>query len=192
MKGRAGKVLRIMVLMAAMVCLVCPAAFASDTVDIYVNNTLAATYDTTDLGSFTQQDNLYSSYYCKTGIYRYFRAVGPSLADVLDAALIEYNANHGGTDYYLNDLDYLNFYDGTWNTGNIAWSAVRDGVYYETPGGDSADVDPIIAFEYGEDDDPLSDTNCLRNFHGQPSGSPGDDTMSEWCKDLDDIYLTFN
>lgn len=194
MKNRFKVLLGTMVLMVSLLCLTCPAAFASTSVNVYLNGNFAAAYDTTDLSAFTQEiENDYSSYYCKGGgSYRYFQATGPSLEEVLADAIDQYNALHS-TSYSINDLDYLNFYDVTWNTGNLAWSAVRDGYYYSSPSDLYPDpVDPIIALEFCEVGNPMSSTDCLRNFHGQPLGSPGDDTMSKWCKDLDDIYLTFN
>lgn len=185
---RSIKVLGIMALLAALLCIACPAAFASDTLDIYLNNSLVASYSAGDLGSnFTQEYNTYSSYYCpQGGSYKYYNAAGPSLVDVLTDALTDEGIS-------VTNLDYIDFrdVDGDWSTGDLPISTIY-GYYYATPTSTAVAVDPVIALQYAEVGGTLSSTGCLRNFHGQVLGSPGDDTMSEWCQDLDAIYLTSN
>ena len=170
------KVLGIMVLMAALLCLACPMAFASTSVNIYLNGNNAATYDTTDLADFTQANNEYSSYYCKGGgYYRYFEAKGALLEEVLDAALENENLT-------VDDINTIEFKSGTWSTGTIPMSTVLNGYYYTNPGGNATVVAPIIATEFCEVGDTMSTIDCLRNFHGQPLDGWAQDTMKNWCK----------
>jgi len=181
MKGRVKKALRVMVLMAALICMTCSAAFAS--VDIHINGfntTPVATYTTNDLAAFTQEDNYYSSYNCRSDSYKYYRAVGPTLADILDDAGVTYDSD-----------DTITFYDGTDTSDDLTISSIMAGVYYATPNDNPVAVEPIIALQYCSPiNGTLSSTDYPRNFHGQPSGSPGDDTMSNWWKNLTDINIT--
>lgn len=178
------KLLGILVLMAVMLCMACPAAFASTSVDIYLNNSYVTSYSASELeNDFEQQSITYSSYYCKGGgSYHYFNTAGPLLVDVLDDAGIT-----------VGNIDYIDFrdVDGNWSTGNLPMSTIY-GYYYATPGGTAEPVLPVIALQCCEVGGTLSTTDCLRNFHGQIYDYWIDDTMSEWCKDLDAIYLTDN
>ncbi len=178
------KILGILVLIAALLCLACPAAFASDSLDIYLNNNYVTSYSASELeDDFDQYNKTYSSYYCKGGgSYHYFNTAGPLLVDVLEDAGIT-----------VGNIDYIDFrdVDGSWSTGNLPMSTIY-GYYYATPGGAAVAIDAVIALQFCEVGETLSSTDCLRNFHGQLYGYPGDDTMSEWCKDLDAIYLTDN
>jgi len=186
MKLKGIKMLGVMLMVALVMCMTCATAFASTSVTIYLDGSSLATYTATQLeNNFNNFTKTYSSYYCQGDDYRYYDARGPLLEDVAVAAL-----NGSGTTF--SQINHIRFYassDG-YDTGQISKSAVMNGKYFATPSSPGVSVAPIIARLYGTSGGTLSSTNCLRNFYGQSSA--GEDTMGNWVKNLDRIYLYTN
>jgi hypothetical protein len=182
MKRNVLRRLGVFLVLALVVCFTCPPAFAD--VEIFLNNSSLGSYSAYDLeNNFTCVTPQYSSHKCcGRDPYVYYDTYGPLLEDVLANALF-------GSGYDTGDIVTIRFYatSDSYDSGNIDYDDVINGLYFADPYGPGVYTPAIIALAYGDVGGPLSTTNCPRNFFGQQS--PSDDVVADYVKNLDRIYI---
>lgn len=173
------KITGTMVLMVALICLACPAAFASSDVDIYVGTTFKDNLDVSELNALGTVEKNYSSYKCN-GSFSTYTACGPLLSEALITALNDPNIT--------SEADLLNAYstisftctDDSYTSGVLNLYDVLHGYYYSSLTDTTGDPVPaIIATSV--------DPTPLRDFFGQQEAS--DKVAEGWVSDLDKIVL---
>ncbi|WHH57764.1 hypothetical protein [Petroclostridium sp. X23] len=189
MKKKMLKKLSLLLVVAVVTCFTCATAFAdSSSVTIYLDGNSIGTYTTSQLDAVASIDivptQTFSSHTCKGG-FVFRSATGYELADVLNYALAV--ANTGKTTGDIDTIEFVGTDDYT--SDPVSLDDVLTGKYFTAENDLSGDdVIAVIAKEYGSS--TLSTDGCIRNVHGQQAA--GDDTIEDWVRDLDKIYLTSN
>lgn len=193
MKKRAKKIIGTMVIMAALICLACPAAFASTSVDIYTGSTFIDNLTTSELNSLDTLDengnpivHYYSSHKCNGTFVPDYSASGPDLLDALLQAFYNYDSNTTIVDESsllaaYSKIEFKDTVSPTYTSGQVSLYNVLHGNRYNSAKAIVEQNVPAILATSG-------DNNCIRNFHGQQSWD--ENTVEDWVKDLDRIVLS--
>lgn len=169
---RTKKILGTVMLMVALICLACPAVFASDSVDIYTGSTLVDNLTTTELNNYGTYTVTYSTCKCD-GTYYTYTATGPYMDTVLSDLLgTNYSSSYSKIEFIGSD---------SWTSGELNLADVLNGYYFTSKTDTTGNsVDAIIATS--------GDNNTLRDFFGQQNAT--DEAIKGWTKNLVTIVLS--